>query len=272
MPASLFSALAESARADPPRLAFVLGSGLGTVARRLEKAISIPFAAVPGLPAATVEGHRGQVMLGNWVGKRVLVFEGRLHRYEGHDWEFVTLPMRIAEQFQARFAVLTNAAGGIAEFFRPPGLMAIRRQMELNRTGCWHGPGPDERDSFAASPYSPRMLQWLQQAARRLGIVLHEGTYAAVTGPNYETPAEIRALKAWGADAVGMSTTREVLAGRAAGMECAAVSCITNMAAGLGPGAIQHQDVLTSAAAQAERLADLLEAFLEFVADRPADA
>jgi purine-nucleoside phosphorylase len=263
MPLSLaFAELTAAARQAPPEVALVLGSGMGGVARGLRRACSASFADVPGLGAASVEGHRGRVTLGEWVGKRVLVFEGRLHYYEGHSWDRVVLPVRTAALLGARVLLLTNAAGGIHEALGPGSLMAIRDHIEWTRPYCWRLPGPGGLGPPRPSPYAARLLDLLARSAHALGTDLRQGIYAAVTGPSYETPAEIRALRACGADAVGMSTAREIQAGGEAGMECAAVSCITNRAAGLSAAPLHHQEVLAAAAAQSERLADLLEGFL----------
>ncbi len=253
-----FAALADSCRQAPPRVALVLGSGMGHVANRLQNTQSVPFADIPGLPAASVHGHKGCLTLGDWAGKRVLLFEGRLHHYEGHPWEVVVRPIQTAAALGVRIAVLTNAAGGIADPLGPGSLMAIRDHVEWTRPFFLRHPGPGARPS----PYSPRLLQILADTAKALNCELHEGIYTAVTGPSYETPAEIRAMKAWGGDAVGMSTAREIQAGHDAGLECAAVSLITNRAAGLSGAALNHEEVLAMAAAQSMRLADLLEGFL----------
>jgi purine-nucleoside phosphorylase len=251
-----FAAFAEAARAAPPEAAVVLGSGLGSAAR-LCGACAVPFAEVPGLPAATVAGHRGRLALGEWAGRRVLVFEGRIHFYEGHPWRDVTAPVRAAARLGARVLLLTSAAGGIRDDLGPGSLMAVRDHIEWTRPYCWRPPDPPR-----PSPYAPRLLDLLDEAAVTTGVILRRGVYAMVTGPCYETPAEIRALRAWGADAVGMSTAREAQAACDAGLECAAVSCITNRAAGLSAGPLGHEEVLTAAGAQSERLADLLEGFL----------
>jgi purine-nucleoside phosphorylase len=261
-----FAALAESCRAQAPAVVIVLGSGMGPVAQRVRALHSVSFAEIPGLPAVSVHGHKGCLTLGDWAGRRVLVFEGRLHYYEGHAWETVTLPVRTAAALGARVAVMTNAAGGIAAPLSPGCLMAITDHLECNRPYWWRHPGPDGLGPARPSPYSTRLLEGLLQAAAQAGIVLHEGVYAAVTGPCYETPAEIRALKAWGADAVGMSTAREIQAGHDMGLECAAVSCITNRAAGLSGQPLNHDEVLAMAATQAEQIAQLLEGFLAVLA------
>jgi purine-nucleoside phosphorylase len=254
-----FAELVQACRERPPAVVLVLGSGLGPLARRLRQPLSVPFVEVPGLVGTSVEGHKGCLSLGDWAGRRVLLFEGRLHYYEGHDWDAVTRPVRVAAELGAKVAVLTNAAGGIADGLEPGSLLAIRDHLEWTRPYWWRHPGPGGLGAPRPLPYSPRLLGLLRRAADAIGVELREGVYAAVTGPCYETPAEIRALMAWGADAVGMSTAREVQAGCDAGIECAAVSCITNRAAGLSAAPLNHEEVLATAAAQGERLADLLE-------------
>jgi purine-nucleoside phosphorylase len=260
-----FSRIAKGARLTPPALALILGSGMGAVAKRLTSPLSVSFCDVPGLAPTSVVGHGGCVTFGQWRGKAVLVFEGRLHLYEGHSEQTVASPLTIAFNLGAPAVVCTNAAGGIHDALTPGAMMAIRDQMEWVHPYAWRHPGPGGVGPARVSPYSARLLPKLAEAAQNAGVKLHQGIYAAVTGPNYETPAEIRALRACGADAVGMSTTREVHAAHALGMECAAVSCITNRAAGLGSGPISHEEVLTIADSQSERLADLLEAFLRLL-------
>ncbi len=257
-----FASFTEAARATRPEVAFILGSGMGLVAQRIADRQAVPFAEVPGLAATSVVGHSGCLTLGTWAGKQVLVFEGRLHFYEGHPWRQVTRPIHTAAFLGARVLVLTNAAGGIHQSLGPGSLMAIRDHLEWTYQHWYRRPGPAGLGRRRASPYSQRLLGVMLSAAESLGMNLHQGIYAAVTGPCYETPAEIRALQAWGADAVGMSTAREVQTGHRLGLECAALSCITNRAAGLGDGPLNHDEVITTAAAQAERLADLLETFL----------
>jgi purine-nucleoside phosphorylase len=238
---------------------------MSAIAQRLERARSVPFADVPGLGTTSVAGHRGCITFGEWAGKRVLIFEGRLHFYEGHPWRSVTLGVQTARFLGAKVLLLTNAAGGIHDALVPGSLMAIRDHIEWTRPRAWMLPGPGALGASRLSPYSPRLVSLLTQAAGDLGMDLRQGIYAAVTGPCYETPAEIRALKTWGADAVGMSTAREIQAGADAGMECAALSCITNRAAGLSDGPLNHLEVLATAAAQKDRLADLLERFLQLL-------
>src|SRR5581483_253535 len=176
---------------------------------RLRRAAELPFRDVPGLHAgASVAGHRGSVLLGEWAGQPVLVFAGRLHRYEGHPWATVVRPVPIARALGAEILVATNAAGGIRDDLAPGSLMALRGHLDCTEPGWW-------RHAEQPSPYTPRLRELLEAAAGRQGFALPTGVYAQLTGPCYETPAEIRALRTCGADAVGMSTAREIEAAAA---------------------------------------------------------
>jgi purine-nucleoside phosphorylase len=250
-----FETFTEQCRTSPPEAFLVLGSGLGILTQRVTPLASIGFADIPGLPSSSVVGHRGQWTLGRWADRVVLVSEGRLHYYEGHSWEVVTRPILLAAQLGVRIALLTNAAGGIRDDLGPGTLMPIRDHLEWNRPNPW-------RESPTPPPYSPRLLDHILESGKQLGLKLTPGVYGAVTGPTYETPAEIRALRSEGADAVGMSTSREILAGAKAGMECAALSMITNRAAGLSSERLSHEEVMAVGRASATRLANLIEAVL----------
>lgn len=225
----------------------------------------VAYTHVPGMSATSVAGHRGSLALGEWAGKRVLFFEGRLHRYEGHPWEDVVRPVRLAHQLGARVLFLTNAAGGIHDALGPGSLMPIHDHLEWTWSYAWKRPGPGCLGGTRPSPYDAGLLEVVSRAGNQIGLTLMPGIYATVTGPCYETRAEIRALKSLGADAVGMSTAREIQQGRDLGMACAALSCITNKAAGLSDTPINHEEVLVTAKAQAERLSDLLETFLKLL-------
>jgi purine-nucleoside phosphorylase len=257
-----FTTLSAAARHRPPRLAIVLGSGLGEVARRVQPECRVSFGDVPGLHETGVAGHKGMLTLGDWDGRRVLLFEGRLHFYEGHAWDQVVRPIHLARDLGARVLFLTNAAGGIRDDLWPGACMALRDHIEWTRPYAWCQPGPGAVGPPRPSPYSGRLLTHLLDAARACDMKLLPGLYAQVTGPCYETPAEIRALKHWGADAVGMSTAREIQAGFELGLECAALSCITNRAAGLSAGPIHHGEVLTIGKEFSHSVGDLLENFL----------
>jgi purine-nucleoside phosphorylase len=238
-----------------PKAAVVLGSGLAGVTAGFRETASVPFGDIPRLVPPTVHGHKGRLAVGEWSGVPALVFFGRLHFYEGHPWDVVTGAVRVLAQLGAKTLVLTNAAGGIHPALGPGSLMAIRGHLKLIGPGAWQelaaGSGP-------VAPYSARLVRAMQDHESAAGRELLAGVYAALTGPSYETPAEIRALRACGADAVGMSTAKEAESAAALGLEVAAISCITNQAAGLGGGPLDHQEVLANAKLAVERLGGLL--------------
>ncbi len=246
-----FETLSSAARRLAPGAAIVLGSGLGRIADRLAVVAECRFQDVSDLAATCVAGHAGRVLLGDWSGARVLVFSGRLHFYEGHAWERVTAAVRLSAALGVRQLILTNAAGGIRDDLTPGMLMLVRQHLDWTR--------PMGARLCPAGLYSAALADRLQRAARGAGTLLAEGTYAAVLGPNYETPAEVRALRSLGIDSVGMSVLREVEAGVAAGLDSAAINCITNRAAGLSPSPLSHEEVLLSSQRQADRLGAVLE-------------
>jgi purine-nucleoside phosphorylase len=253
--------LLERCRREPPRVALVLGSGLGEIAEQLDCEVTVPFGAVPEMAAPSVAGHKGELRLGTWAGRRLLVFVGRLHYYEGHPWRRVEQQVPMARELGAQIVLVTNAAGGIRDDLCPGSLMPIHGHLDWTGDLSWRPRGMGERPT----PYSSRLLDVLRQAADTLGLNLKPGVYAQVTGPCYETPAEIRALRSCGVDAVGMSTCREINRAQALGIECAALSFITNRAAGLGDGTIHHDDVMAAGQAWRERLGQLLDAFLRVI-------
>jgi purine-nucleoside phosphorylase len=251
----------DTCRRLPPRVAVVLGSGMGDLAMAMAIEIAVPYCGVPDLEPTTVEGHKGELRLGTWADQRVLVFAGRLHYYEGHPWRQIEEQVAVARSLGAEILLLTNAAGGIRPDLEAGSLVPIRDHLEWTRSWPWRQPETGER----VNPYSQRLVHVLVSAGTALGLTLIPGVYAQVTGPCYETPAEIRALRSCGADVVGMSTAREVNRGRELGMECAAVSCVTNRAAGLGEGPIHHDEVLKTGTAARDLLARLVEGFLRMV-------
>lgn len=245
------TAFAQAVRSLTPASAVVLGSGLRGAAGGFREVASVSFADIPGLVPPTVHGHSGRLAVGEWAGVPALLFSGRLHFYEGHTWEVVTGPVRVAADFGIRTLILTNAAGGIHQSLNPGSLMALRGHL------TWLGPH-SRREVEPATPYSARLVRLMQDheaAARR---ELLAGVYAALAGPSYETPAEIRVLKACGADAVGMSTAREAEAAAERGLEVAAISCITNRAAGLSADSLSHAEVLDNAKLAVDRLGAIL--------------
>jgi purine-nucleoside phosphorylase len=244
---SAFAAFSSHCRSAPPRVAVVLGSGLGEGARAFVETAAVPFADVPGLAVPTVHGHRGALAYGHWSGTPALLFHGRMHYYEGHPREIVTAPVRVAAQLGVTRFIMTNAAGGIHPTLELGSLMAIRSHLKLIGAGAWRTLASG---AVLSSPYSPRLLDRLP------GLLT--GVYAALTGPSYETPAEIGALAACGVDAVGMSTALEAEAAAELGMEVAAISCVTNRAAGLSAEVLDHKEVLVNAKLAVGRLGDLI--------------
>jgi purine-nucleoside phosphorylase len=253
--AAAFTQFAAVVQDLAPKAAVVLGSGLGGAAAAFREHASVPFGDIPGLVPTSVHGHGGRLAVGDWAGTPALVCFGRLHFYEGHPPDVVTGPVRVAADLGARAVVLTNAAGGIHPSLGPGSLMAIRGHLKLIGPVAWRklADGPEPH-----TPYSPRLIRVIEEHEPENGRGLHVGVYAALTGPSYETPAEIRALAACGADAVGMSTAMEAEAAAALGLEVAAVSCVTNRAAGLSASPLDHQDVLDNAKLAVERLGGLL--------------
>ncbi len=248
--------LQSLARDRTPRIALILGSGLSDLADQLEDAVELSFGNVPGLDASSVPGHRGVLLLGRWVGVPIVVFAGRLHNYEGQPWRRVVQPIHIAHDLGASILIATNAAGGIRDDLRPGDLLAIRAHVDCTRENWWrdHAAACGVANAKPQAMYTPRLLDLLP---------LPTGVYAQLPGPCYETPAEIRALRACGVDAVGMSTAREIETACKLGMECAAISCITNKAAGLGDGVISHSEVLEVGRRVQGNMIGVLEAFIK---------
>lgn len=201
-----------------------------------------------------IAGHRGQVCLLEIGAQLILVFQGRLHYYEGYSRAEVVANARLAAELGTPNILLTNAAGGIGPEQVPGSLMAVRDQIAANRPDWWRSPSPGGIGPLLPSPYAPRLVNLIQEAAVEAGHAVSIGTYAGVTGPNYETPAEVRALRALGADAVGMSTVDEADAAAALGLEVAAISCIANRATGLAPGPLTHAEVLATVSAAANKM------------------
>jgi purine-nucleoside phosphorylase len=229
-----------------PRVAIVLGSGLGDLADAVAKPTRIPYADIPGFPAPGVAGHKGELVAGTLEGVPVLVQSGRFHLYEGHPIETSALPVRVFARLGIRTLVVTNAAGGIRSTFRPGTLMLIADHVNLMFRNPLIGPALEGEERFPdmSDPYDRELRQLARDVARERRITLDEGVYVGLLGPSYETPAEIRMLQRFGVDAVGMSTVPEVIVARARGIKCLGFSTITNLAAGISPTALSHQEVL----------------------------
>ena len=246
-----------------PRVHVVLGSGLGVAESIVEGAVEVPFAELPGFPAPTVPGHAGRFLAGRVGGTPALVQSGRFHLYEGLGPDVVGAPVRAGRAAGAHVLALTNAAGGIRADLGPGSLMLVADHLVAPGRPAAHAAlaGERGRGARAAGPfYDPEALEAVERAAARAGARTARGVYAAVLGPQYETPAEVRALRAAGADAVGMSTAPEAVAGWALGQRVAAVSLVTNWAAGLAPGTLDHGEVAEEGARAGPALARLLQA------------
>jgi xanthosine phosphorylase len=249
-----------------PRVGVVLGSGLGAVADAVTGPVEIGYEELPGFPRPTVEGHGGRAVLGRIGDVPVAVLQGRAHLYEGVDHDLVRTPVRALRAAGAEILVLTNAAGSLRPDLGPGGLMVISDHINLSGVNVLTGPNVDELgDRFTSlrDAYDPALREGLRAAAGEVGIEVGEGVYLAVSGPSFETPAEIRAFRTLGADAVGMSTVHETIVARHAGLRVAGVSAITNFAEGLSEEPVSHEQTLRDAARAAESLAPLITRFVE---------
>ena len=251
---------------QPPVCGLILGSGWSTALDRRAALERVPFGDIPGLGASTVAGHAGELLLLDHAGRRVAAFCGRRHWYEGVGWTPVALPVDLLRRMGARRLVLTNAAGGMDPALKPGDFLMIRDHINTTGLNPLQGPvypGWGSRFPDQSRVYTPALAGVLRQCSATAGLVLHEGIYAFTAGPCFETPAEIRAYRGWGADAVGMSTVPEAMLGSAMGMEVAAVSCIANMAAGMGVQTLDHTAVLEAMQAATPRMRRLIGALLD---------
>jgi len=249
-----------------PDVAIVLGSGLGEFTSALRDAVSCAYGEIPHWPASAVVGHAGRLVVGTMAGKRVAALSGRAHFYEGHDLRTVTFPTRVLGRLGVRTLLLTNAAGGIDVDLKPGTLMLIDDHLNLMGTNPLVGPNDDRlgvRFPDMSEVYSTRLRAIAADASRATGVPLARGIYAALHGPSYETPAEIRYLRTIGADAVGMSTVPEAIVARHMGMEVLGISCIANAAAGVLPQPLVHDEVMAVARRVRPEFCALLEAIVE---------
>jgi xanthosine phosphorylase len=256
----------ERAPGFQPTLGIILGSGLGAVADALEQPVAIPYGDLPGFPQPGVAGHAGSLSLGTLSGLPVAILQGRRHVYESGDATGMRLPVRSLKAAGTRALLATNAAGSLRPEVGPGSLMAISDHINLLGVNPLTGPNDEDvgpRFPSLQDAYDPELRQMLHRAADELGIALADGVYLATAGPSFETPAEIRAFRTLGADAVGMSTVPEVILARHAGLKVAAVSAITNLAEGMGGEALSHEQTLRYAATAAE---DLTRLIIEFCA------
>ena len=252
-----------------PRVAVVLGSGLGAFADNLTGAARISYEQIPGFPRSTAEGHAGRLVIGKAGDVVVAAMQGRVHFYEGYPLRDVIFPMRVLGQLGIRAAILTNAAGGINTDFKQGALVLIRDHINLQGSNPLIGPNDDRfgpRFPDMTQGYWKDYRQFAHEESRQLGFELYEGVYAALSGPSYETPAEIRYLRTIGADLVGMSTAPEVIAARHMGIRVLGISCVTNMAAGILDQEINHAEVMETGERVKAHFVALLRAVLPRIA------
>jgi len=250
---------------EVPRIGVVLGSGLGDFAAGFPVDSQIPFREIPGFPPVSVEGHAGRLLCGRLQNRPIMILQGRAHFYEGHPMADVVFPVRTLCRMGIETLVLTNAAGGIAPHLQPGDLMVIRDHINLMGDNPLKGPNPSAlgpRFPDLSAVYDPELRALAARILEETGGPVREGIYAAMTGPAYETPAEVRMLAALGADAVGMSTVPEAVAARHMGVRVAAISCITNLAAGIGKQPLSHAEVTETASRTAARFQRVLTAML----------
>jgi len=248
-----------------PQVGIVLGSGLGGLADDLSNPVAIPFGELPGWPAATAPGHAGRLLLGELAGRPVVMLQGRFHLYEGNDPGLVVEPVLLFRALGAQVLVLTNAAGGLDPSFGPGTLMVMGDHINLTGHNPLMGPNADElgpRFPDMTNAWSPRLRRRLHAAGADVGITLAEGIYVGLTGPTYETPAEVRMLAAMGGHAVGMSTVLECIAARWVGLEVCGVSLVTNAGAGYSGAPLTHEEVLAAGLEAGPRLAKVIRRFV----------
>lgn len=257
---------AVRARTDiVPDVGIVLGSGLGGLADDVEDPVAIPFAELPGWPAATAPGHVGRLLLGRLAGRNIVMLQGRFHVYEGNDPGLVVQPVLLFRRLGAGVVVLTNAAGGVDPAFGPGTLMVIRDHLNLTGRTPLLGPNADEigqRFQDLTDAWNPRLREGLLAAGRAEGVDLEQGVYAGLLGPQYETPSEVLMLRSLGADAVGMSTVLECIAARWCGLDVCGVSLVTNAGAGYSGEPLTHEEVLAAGAEAGPRLAKVIRRFV----------
>ena len=254
--------------AAEPSMGLILGSGLGDFADTLEDRLVIPFTDIPDFPAATVPGHVGAFVFGTKHGKSVVCLQGRLHYYEGHPMSLLSMPVRIMAKLGVKTLLLTNAAGGVNPSYRPGDLMLITDHINYSGMNPLIGVHEEEfgpRFPDVTDLYSSGLRLKIKLAAVEAGINLRQGVYMMFSGPNYETPAEIRMARILGADAVGMSTVPEALVAAQCGLRVLGVSCITNLAAGVSPNKLSHQEVMETAAMAHDRFHSLVDLILKTV-------
>lgn len=249
-----------------PDIALILGSGLGALADEIENAEQVPYSDIPGFPISTAPGHAGKFVVGTLSGKNVIAMSGRVHYYEGYEMKEVVMPLQVMALCGAKVLIVTNAAGGVNLSYKPGDLMVISDHIKLAWENPLRGKNNEElgvRFPDMSSAYTKELRSLALSVAKKLGQTVREGVYCYMSGPSYETPAEIRAVRALGGDAVGMSTAPEVIAASHAGMKVLGISCISNMAAGILDKPLTEQEVLDTAAKVKNEFSALIKGVLK---------
>ncbi len=249
-----------------PEIALILGSGLGDMAEEAENKITIDYKDIPNFPVSTVQGHKGRLVFGTIRGRKVVFMQGRFHYYEGYGMEDVVFPVWVFKALGVKKLVVTNAAGGVNIDYKPGDLMLIRDHINYTNNNPLIGPNIEEfgpRFPDMSEAYSRELQEIVKVCASQNGIAMREGTYIFLTGPSYETPAEIKAFRILGADAVGMSTVPEVVAANHCGIKPVGISCITNMAAGILDQPLNHREVMETADRVKESFTKLIKSVIE---------
>ncbi len=256
---------------EMPQVAMVLGSGLGALAQQIDESVTIPYEEIPAFPHASVQGHAGSLRFGRLAGTCVVAMQGRFHHYEGHEMEAIAFPVRVFRKLGIQSLLLTNAAGGVNLSFVPGDLMVLTDHIGLWADSPLRGPNEETlgpRFPDASHVYHADWIEMAVKTAAEKGFALQQGVYAWCRGPAFETPAEIRALRILGADAVGMSTVPEAMAARHLGMRVLGISCITNMAAGILDQPLTHEEVMETGKMVEERFSSLVAALIPRMASK----
>jgi purine-nucleoside phosphorylase len=256
----------QSKHKAAPRIGLVLGSGLGVLGDEVENPTIVPYSEIPNFPVSTVEGHAGQLVLGQLAGAEVVVMQGRFHFYEGWSLDEVTFPVRVMKALGVEILIVTNAAGGINPEWNAGDLMLITDHINFTGQNPLIGPNESEigpRFPDMSNGYNRELRATAKEVAANLGITLREGVYAGVSGPSYETPAEIRMLRVLGGHAVGMSTVPEVIVANHAGLKVLGITCISNMAAGILDQPLSHHEVMETAEKAKASFISLVKAIVE---------
>ena len=248
-----------------PKVAIILGSGLGPFAHHVEHSVAIPYTVIPHFPKPTVVGHSGLLVVGELHGVPILVMQGRVHYYEGYSSTEITFPIRVLKQLGVTMLIVTNAAGGIRAGMKRGELVLISDHINFTGTNPLMGRNESkfgERFFDMTEPYSPRLRKLANVAAEQNGFTMSEGVYLAVSGPSFETAAEIRAFRTLGADLVGMSTVHEVIVARHMNLEVLGISCVTNLAAGIQGKPLDHYEVIETGLHVQQKFAEFMSSFI----------